>query len=156
MSMWSGVKVKPTPTLDAEAGTRWSLIPEHQDLPTALVQKNLWISGNLPPAPGLCSSWRASSVCHVRSLKVRVQRRSWIGGKAGAPASCLVSLADPVQEGEDRHMVVRNSLFFCCDQTTKTGKKAARQDRIMHFPLSATLSDTLVCRAEPTGNIWGK
>lgn len=56
MSMRSDVKVKPTPTLHAEAGTRWSLIPEHQDLPTALLQMNLWISGNLPPEPGLCSS----------------------------------------------------------------------------------------------------
>lgn len=33
------------------------------------------------------------------------------GGKAGAPTSCLVSLADPAREGEDRHMVARNSLF---------------------------------------------
>lgn len=45
---------------------------------------------------------------------------------------------------------------FRRDQTAKTGKKAARQDRIMHFPLSAALPDTLVCRAEPKGNIWGK
>lgn len=33
------------------------------------------------------------------------------GGKAGAPTSCLVSLADPAREGEDRHMVARNLPF---------------------------------------------
>lgn len=158
MSMRSDVRAKLTSNLHAEAGTRWSLILKHQNLPTALLQKNLWISGNLPPEPGLCSSWQASSVCHVRSLEVIVQRRLRIGGgreggKARAPTSCLDSLADPARE--DRHMVARN-LLFSLWPTTKTGKKATAQDRIMHFPLSVAISDTLVCYAEPMGNTGGK
>lgn len=159
MSMWSDVKAKTNPTLHAEAGTRWSLIPEHQDLPTALLQKNLWIRGNLPPEPGLCSSWQASSVRHVRSLEVRVQRRSLIGGEAGERLERELPVLSrwPILRGRERTDIWWLGIrSFRRDQTAKTGKKAARQDRIMHFPLSAALSDTLVCRAEPKGNIWGK
>lgn len=126
-SVWSDVKAKLTSNLHAGAGTRWSLILKHQNLPIALLQKNLWISGNLPPEPGLCSSWRVSSARHVRSPEVIVQRRLRIGGhgeggKAGAPTSCLDSLADPAREAEDRHMVAWN-LLTSPWPTTKTGKK---------------------------------
>lgn len=53
-------------------------------------------------------------------------------------------------------MVARNLLFFSV--TSHKNRKASGADRtkIVHFPLSAALTDTLVCRTEPTGKHSGQ